>query len=92
VPHAKSENDANVVSQSIDLNVSSLNWPKNLNKAQPVIMALAKLPDDYVRQQVLDVFAKASEKSTVEKPVAYLQKVVQNYLNDAVCNFQEAMV
>jgi len=79
---AKSKNDPNVVSQSsIDLNVSSLNWPKNLNKAQPVIMALAKLPDDYVRQQVLDVFAKASEKSTVEKPVAYLQKVVQNYLN-----------
>ena len=37
--------------------------------------------DDYARQQVLDVFAKALEKGTVEKPVAFLQKVVENYLN-----------
>jgi hypothetical protein len=79
----KNKNNTNVVSQSsVDLNIfSSLNWPKNLNKTQPVAMALAKLPDDYARQQVLDVLAQASEKGTVENSVAFLQGVVKNYLN-----------
>jgi len=85
--HGKNENPCKtcvhlVRQSSVDLNVfSSLNWPKNLNKTQPVAVALAKLPDNYARQQVLDVLAQASEKGTVDKPVAFLQGVVKNYLN-----------
>jgi len=79
---AKNENNEKVVRQSsVDLNFSYLNWPKNLNKARPVMAALTKLFDDYARQQVLDVVAKALEKGTIEKPIAFLQGVVKNYLN-----------
>jgi hypothetical protein len=41
---------------SIDLDISNLNWPKDLS--QNVMTALAKRPDDQARQEVLELVAK----------------------------------
>ena len=41
---------------------------------------MAKLPDDQARQEVLDIVAKKLDNATLQKPVPFLRKVVDNYL------------
>jgi len=65
---------------SVALDISNLNWPKDLSQNQIVVKALAKLPDDQARQEVLDVVAKKLDNGTLQKPVSFLRKVVDNYL------------
>jgi len=48
-----------------------LNWPIALEQNQIVMTALAKLPDDQARQEVLDVVAKKLDNGALQKPVFY---------------------
>ena len=75
------DNNDHVSHQSLVVfDFSILNWPQGLNKSQPNQMALAKLPNDEARQQVLDVIAESLKKDAVRKPTSFLRKLVQNYL------------
>ncbi|MEK8016324.1 MAG: hypothetical protein VSS75_005600 [Candidatus Parabeggiatoa sp.] len=51
-----------------------------MNQNQIVMKALTKLPDDQARQAILDVVAKKLDNGTLQKPVSFLRKVVDNYL------------
>jgi predicted transcriptional regulator len=68
------------LSSSISFKLSELNSPINLS--QQDLKALNKLPYNNARQQVLDVLASSLEKGTVERPKAFLQGLVTNYLAD----------
>ncbi len=60
----QSQSDASITpspstdDSSIVLDISNLNWPKDLSQNQIVMKALAKLPDDQACQEVLDIVAK----------------------------------
>ncbi len=60
----------------VDLDISNLNWPKDLSQNQIVMMALAKLPDNQARQEVFDVVAKKLYNAALQKPVSFLRKVL----------------
>ncbi|MEK8021886.1 MAG: hypothetical protein VSS75_033850 [Candidatus Parabeggiatoa sp.] len=51
-----------------------------MSQNQIVMKALAKLPDDQARQEVLDVVTKKLDNYALQKPVSFLRKVVDNYL------------
>ena len=69
-PCVNCKNDAKV-GQSVALDISNLNWPIALDQNQIVMTALAKLPDDQARQEVLDVVAKKLDNGALQKPVFY---------------------
>ncbi|WP_353573279.1 helix-turn-helix domain-containing protein [Candidatus Albibeggiatoa sp. nov. BB20] len=82
----QSQSDASITpsrstdESSIALDISNLKWPKALEQNQIVMKALAKLPDDQARQAILDIVAKKLDNGTLQKPVSFLRKVVDNYL------------
>ncbi len=67
------KNDAKV-GQSVALDISNLNWPIALEQNQIVMTALAKLPDDQARQEVLDVVAKKLDNGKLQKPISVFEE------------------
>lgn len=86
LPIAKTEpkNPQNLSSsvKKFDFGFDDFRWPSNIDKIDSNLQILARLPDNDIRQQVLDVFAQESQKKQIENKAGYLNAIVNNALKD----------